>query len=1013
MLLHGDGFGRSTVVKLAAGGRTIEVTPSSVTSTAVTFVYPRSLPCGVVTAVVKNGERASKPFSLNQPEAWWIQGNLGREASCENGEVWVFGRNLGALCSEDGGDDSPNRMVAMTHLQTRRTHVLKARFRNSFCVKLKYDGLPQGEYSVALPGENGSDPCTLGTIEVVPAQDFWKPNRFNVVEFGATANDGVDDTCAILAALDKLRENNGGILYFPRGRFQMTAMIELPPHSAVIGAGQHLSEVYWPDTYEPVDALIKGTHSFGVKDIFLACGFHKDGIVSNPRRPKDDLSDEEATKFRTGNVWIHDVTLRMLYSEYVNSSRGERARRLGLLHHMRALRLAGENVQVRRCNVHCAAGGVFELGADWGIFDHNDFSRGNITGWNGFAGQHLIFEHNALRGANCTSFYGLPEGSENIFWGFNLHENTFDGNNRETITGDGRIHSYMDTIENITPQSFTLRPNEKGKVVWARGEHRWTDAAVQIAGGKGVGQLRRIKNIGGARVEIDRPWDVMPDESSVINIGSFRRRFIYLGNTAFDSSCALQFYGSMIEGIFSENTTRRTGGYNADAMTGESNWYNQFFHNTIETGNAYRGPRNEVPPIDAQLGLLAYGDGNGKQKYPLIRACVLRNNRLQCSAKINVMGSVHDSLIESNHIAEADRGIVVSESARNIVLRNNTFRHVACPYVTRTSSVVIAPSEEIQSGIQSAAYLLQDDGIGSEDVTPENAQQRLLETVQYLCDNHADKPLPPEVVENLLGVFVSPANWRPLAPLLREGRAGSAGLYTVVRDSCRVRAKLTMEVRPEDFPHEGWEFNFPEFAIEPGKVIAQNITLTKPEGEARFVSIPVTCTLIGDGWKLKFLKEFADPWETLTLTGWHVAPTPLDNPGGAAGSRIAYVAHKDLPKVSADSLVPCVLQHGRLALGSLYQEADDGKLAYAVSHIQARRRKNVRFAFGRNCLLYVNGGIVGTAQGRGQWGFVELQEGDNVVELLALPSRREEYRVSLPRITHIEDAMPGDVVVQK
>jgi hypothetical protein len=35
----------------------------------------------------------------------------------------------------------------------------------------------------------------------------------------------------------------------------MTATIELPPRSILRGEGANLSQVYWPDTYEPVCGL--------------------------------------------------------------------------------------------------------------------------------------------------------------------------------------------------------------------------------------------------------------------------------------------------------------------------------------------------------------------------------------------------------------------------------------------------------------------------------------------------------------------------------------------------------------------------------------------------------------------------------------------------------------------------------------------------------------------------------------------------------------------------------------
>jgi len=64
-----------------------------------------------------------------------------------------------------------------------------------------------------------------------------------------------------------------------------------------------------------------------------------------------------------------------------------------------------------------------------------------------------------------------------------------------------------------------------------------------------------------------------------------------------------------------------------------------------------------------------------------------------------------------------------------------------------------------------------------------------------------------------------------------------------------------------------------------------------------------------------------------------------------------------------------------------------------------------RFQFSGNCLLFVNGKIIGTTLGRGQWGFASLQDGENKVEILMLPSKRDEWRFGLPKITWVEKAM--------
>jgi hypothetical protein len=354
---------------------------------------------------------------------------------------------------------------------------------------------------------------------------------FNVVDFGAIPNDGIDDTRGILNAVEQLKKNNGGVLFFPKGRFQMNETIELPPYSILKGLGADYSQIYWPDRYEPLDALIRGTHSFEVSDIFLTCGNHRDGIVGNWPEPRKPLSSKDLADYKCGNISIINVTLRMLYSQFMTSNHDELIRRLPLLHMVRALRLGGENINVTGNNIYCAAGGVFEFCAYWSNISNNNFSRGNIFGWNGFSGQQLIFMDNHLGGANTTSFAALPEGSENIYWGNNFHENGFDGNNREGLSGDLRSIVYQNTVKNITSTSFSTIPGESkpwvipssfntlGELKSPEGKiDNWKNSAVLIAAGKGVGQIRRIKSTDGAKIELESAWDIIPDEKSVLTI---------------------------------------------------------------------------------------------------------------------------------------------------------------------------------------------------------------------------------------------------------------------------------------------------------------------------------------------------------------------------------------------------------------------------------------------------------------------------------------------------------------
>jgi hypothetical protein len=65
---------------------------------------------------------------------------------------------------------------------------------------------------------------------------------FNVTDFGAVPNDGIDDGLAIRSALFAIASNNGGRLNFPEGEFQVGGEagfqgLTIPPNTTITGAG--------------------------------------------------------------------------------------------------------------------------------------------------------------------------------------------------------------------------------------------------------------------------------------------------------------------------------------------------------------------------------------------------------------------------------------------------------------------------------------------------------------------------------------------------------------------------------------------------------------------------------------------------------------------------------------------------------------------------------------------------------------------------------------------------------
>lgn len=1029
VLIHGGNFGENPVVELTEKKKKVAISPLSVSESSIMFTLPETWTPGLVNGVVRSGELVSKVFQLNAPDIWWIHGDRGREASTKQGHLKLIGN-----CLLDPKKPAPEVFLhkITDGKKVKPVSLSVVKYNRYFVQTDSWEELPEGTYEIKMIQPGNNNPLTAGEIRISEKINIFPEEVFNVVDFGAIPNDGIDDTYFILQALEQLKKNGGGILFFPVGRFQMNQTIELPPYSVLKGLGADFSQIYWPDTYEPLPALIRGTHSFEVSNIFLTCGNHRDGIVGSGPEVHGIAHQDD---YKEGNITVMNVTLRMLHTQYLNHDMDEMKRRLPPIHMARALRLGGENLNVTGNNVYCAAGGVFEFRGYWSNISDNIFSRGNVIGWSGFRGQQLIFMNNHMGGASCISYYALPEGSENIYWGNNFIENTFDGNNRESITGDLRIIAYHNTIKNITPTSFTTITGESkswvipsifnttGEIASPTGKiEYWKNGAVQIAAGKGVGQIKRIKAVNGTKIELESPWDITPDETSIINITSYRRRFIYTENKTYDSSIALQFYGSMIEAIVANNITSRTGGFTGDTNRDMPNWFNQFYENTIISGNAYRGPRNQVPATDAHLGLLGHGSD-----YPVIRSCVIRNNELKSNAKLDVTGNIADCLFEKNNISYANIGATIDPRARNIVLSKNTFNKVLKPYQYDPRSVVIRPIEELWSAMDGVSALM---GWESREDMPAGwpeiyANKELVNTTQdqliplwekaviAFAKQYSDKSVSDKLAEVLLGLQIQEPNWQAMYSNTRDGRAGNSPLLIRVTDS-RVKAHMKLSLRSEDFPLDGWIFKIPESDLEPGKSTEFNSTITKPEGKASMLKIPLNGEITGDGWKLQFTKTIVDSYDKISLEKFKFSrpmdnlvsnqlTNNMDNPGQIPQIRLGYIKYEDIIKPDINQLIDASVTSGGFNFEPLYSgTGNEGKLIYGITTLKAKSPVTAKFEFSRNCLLFVNGKIVGTNLGRGQWGFIRLEEGDNKVEMIILPIKNNNWHFGFPVITWIE-----------
>ena len=214
---------------------------------------------------------------VNRPEVWWFLGDAG-PAVLPGGECRFFGKNLW-LGPTTG--TWPGRVMLRTAAGRFQQLPVLAANRYAVTVRLPAD-LPAGRYTLWLHHGHGgpagwSNPVEI-TIQPAPS---WPSTLYNVRDFGAKGDGLTDDTTALRAALEQCQKNGGGIVFLPRGRYQVSSSLTLPRFTVLRGEAANLTALFWPDLASPPEALLKGTNSFALENFTIYASFARHIIMGD------------------------------------------------------------------------------------------------------------------------------------------------------------------------------------------------------------------------------------------------------------------------------------------------------------------------------------------------------------------------------------------------------------------------------------------------------------------------------------------------------------------------------------------------------------------------------------------------------------------------------------------------------------------------------------------------------------------------------------------------------------
>jgi len=317
----------------------------------------------------------------------------------------------------------------------------------------------------------------------------------------------------------------------------------------------------------------------------------------------------------------------------------------------------------------------------------------------------MIFEHNENTGNSMSpggNNIGLHMGAsvcKHVYYAHNTSRHLY-GGDHEAFTLDGHATAYLGKVSKVKGTSFVIT----GKTfIGDQVKGAMTDmhsAAAFIIDGTGAGQYRWLTGYDGDKLTIDREWDLPPDQTSLVSIGGFNGRHLFINNTAIDTGTLIQLYPPNCECILSGNRSIRASNINSLGKLGkikdsgfvrvENSWYNQFLDNHVVTGNTWGGGSTQIDRwIGGECTLNIWGweiyyysvDGRDQDVFltpevlkemigepqlrarsiPISRFQIIRRHVIDNNSSIRIHGAVADVLIEGCDLNLSRKGIRIDQ----------------------------------------------------------------------------------------------------------------------------------------------------------------------------------------------------------------------------------------------------------------------------------------------------------------------------------------------------------------
>ncbi len=672
------------------------------------------LPAGAapgVFALRVEAEGRRQTVLVNGPQLWWARGAQRLEAT-PGEDLRVFGLGLGwagvheALAGLPPG--SPKTRVVLRGSRKVELAVLEADLYSARA-PLPAD-LPAGDYEVWVHNGCGGPQAWARCPEPLRVQRAtpWPEREFNVLHHGARGDGAADDTGPVQHALDAAGRAGGGVVWFPSGQYRFNRPLRIPRRVLLRGASREATLLYWSNRhFARLRGIIHGEAQFGLEDMTI-------WYVGAERGIENMAEVEGKSLYSTANrpPWWQegDIVLRRLvirWSPYAaRPGWGQLSDTIEITRQLNfesldaagtgvAVWLCGRDIRVEDCDVY--AGGfplLLAFMSDGSLVRNNRLhtGRGGLV-W-AQRGRKVIWENNQMLGADNMSRAGWSTKAHPYYDQVYFRGNTVafaQSADYEIVGSDGASPVYYGGVASAAGTSVQLNKPVRSWPFEPEGHLAF------VMAGRGKGQARTIQRGTTNSIEIDRPWSVPLDSTSLIGINHSLRQWLMVGNRIADGD-SMQMYGLNHEVVFAENQLERVGGSSEAALRflafqhtsdGPEAAEPSFFSQML--GNRLVAPRLDMRRFESGTAAIELSGGDvdslGRTETPcLMNAAVLRGNDVRGGKILLSVGSqlpfrAEDILIEDNRITDAPEGLDIGGRTAGVMLRRNQLQGVRRPLV--------------------------------------------------------------------------------------------------------------------------------------------------------------------------------------------------------------------------------------------------------------------------------------------------------------------------------------------